>query len=218
MKLEQISQEIKKVWHFLWKEDSVSSWVVNLILAFLVIRFMVYPLLGILLGTSYPIVAVVSESMEHSLYNGVICGQSFEEFQESFDHYWQTCGRWYEEKGISKEEFKQFPFQNGFNKGDVIVLRKADSTNLKIGDILVFQSVKPQPIIHRVVAVTKEQGSSFYQTKGDHNSESISGLGGETKISEDRILGKGLIRIPYLGWVKLIFVEMLKPLGINIEK
>ncbi len=218
MKQEQISRGVRKTWHFLWKEDSISSWAVNLILAFIVIRFMVYPLLGIILGTSYPIVAVVSESMEHSLSDGIICGQSFEELQESFDNYWQICGSWYEQKGISREEFRNFPFHNGFNKGDVIVLRKANSNNLKIGDILVFQSVKPQPIIHRVIAVTKEQGSSFYQTKGDHNSESISGLGGETKISEDRILGKGLIRVPYLGWVKLIFVEIVKPFGIIIQK
>ncbi len=218
MKQEQIFRGIKKIWHFLWKEDSVSSWVVNLILAFLVIRFIVYPLLGIVLGTGYPIVAVVSESMEHSLTKGIICGQSFDELQESFDNYWQICGSWYEERGISKEEFQQFPFHNGFNKGDVIVLRKASSNNLKIGDILVFQSVKPQPIIHRVVAITPDRGNSFYQTKGDHNKESISGLGGETKISKDRILGKGLVRIPYLGWVKLIFVEIVKPFGINIQK
>lgn len=217
-KLGVLKHHSKRIWHFFWNEDTVWSWIANIIVAFLVIRFIVYPLLGIVLGTGFPIVAVVSESMEQGLHQNILCGQQFEEFQESFGNYWQVCGKWYEEQGISKEQFRTFPFQQGFRKGDVIILWRANTENLRRGDILVFQGNRPQPIIHRVVKVWQENENYYYQTKGDHNSNSIDGAMGETKIGEERILGKGLIRIPYLGWVKILFVDAVKPLGIEIQR
>jgi signal peptidase I len=204
--------KLKKIWKFIWDDDSVWSWIVNLVIAFLLIRFIIYPLLAITLGTQFPIVAVVSESMEHGVHNDIICGQSFPEFRDSFDNYWDVCGSWYENRGISKDEFRSFPFKNGFDKGDVIVLWRP--TNIKVGDVLVFRANKAQPIIHRVVNIS----DGFYQTKGDHNSRSISSGLEETKISEDRIYGKGLVRVPYLGWMKILFVEVVRPLGIIIER
>lgn len=214
-KLGKIKHHGKRVWHFLWHEDSLWSWLANIIVAFLLIRYLVYPLLGIILGTSYPIVAVVSESMEHDLYNGNLCGQNPADFRESFDNYWLYCGRWYEEKGITKEQFRQFPFRNGFDKGDVIILWRAGPNNLEAGDILVFEGDRPQPIIHRIVKVKIEENEHFYQTKGDHNRESSPN---EESIEEGRVYGKGVLRVPYLGWLKILFVEAVKPLGITIKR
>lgn len=215
-----LKRHSKRVWRFFWQEDSVWSWIANIIVAFLVIRFAVYPLLGIMLGTGFPIVAVVSESMEQGLHQGILCGQQFDEFGESFDNYWEVCGKWYEQKGITKEQFRQFPFPQGFRKGDVIILWRANEDNLNVGDILVFQGHRPQPIIHRVVKAwpENESGKYFYQTKGDHNSASIDGASGETQIGKERILGKGLLRIPYLGWVKILFVDAVRPFGIEIQR
>ena len=206
----------KKVWNFFWNDDSAWSWIANVIVAFLLIRFLVYPILSVVLGTSYPIVAVVSESMEHGLHNGILCGQQLEEFPQSFDNYWEICGKWYEQRNIPKEDFSTFPFRDGFDKGDVIVLWRAN--HLNVGEVLIFQGGRPQPIIHRVVAITTEDGNTYYQTKGDHNSESIQGGLGETKISKERILGKGILRVPYLGWIKILFVDAVRPLGITIER
>ena len=208
----------KKIWNFLWNDDSGWSWLANIIVAFILIRFILYPLLGILLGTNFPIVAVISESMEHSTHDEVLCAQKFAEFHESFDNYWQVCGNWYEVQGISKEQFLTFPFKNGFDKGDVIILWRANQENIKVGDILVFQSDKPQPIIHRVVKDWEEDSVQYYQTKGDHNKASLTGGQGETRITEERIFGKGVVRIPYLGWIKIIFVDAVKPFGIVIER
>ncbi|MBI2662877.1 signal peptidase I [Candidatus Woesearchaeota archaeon] len=216
--LQFIQYYLKKIWKFFWHEDSALSWLLNIIIAFITIKYLVYPLLGLVLGTSYPIVAVVSESMQHNIHNEMICGQQLSEFKESFDNYWLTCGQWYEQRNITKELFQKFKFQDGFNKGDVIILWRAHPRNIQLGDILIFQSNKPQPIIHRVVAISEENNSTIYQTKGDHNSNSITGTYGETSIAPERILGQGLIKIPYLGWVKIIFVELLRPLGIIIEK
>jgi signal peptidase I len=214
----KIKNYAKKFWHFFWVDESIWSWILNIIVAFVLIKFIVYPLLGLMLGTSYPIVAVVSESMEHGLHEKVICGQHFDEFKYSFDNYWNACGNWYDSVDISKNEFQQFPFKNGFEKGDVIILWRAEPTKISVGDVIVFQGNKPQPIIHRVVKLWPEDGNYYFQTKGDHNSASITGNLGETKISRERIYGKGIIRLPYLGWVKILFVDAMKPLGINIEK
>lgn len=209
-------QHLKKAWHFFWHDDSFTSFAINIVAAFLVIFFVVYPLLGLALGTSFPIVAVISESMEHGLHKGKICDVYTQEFKESFDNYWKACGSWYEEQGITKEQFQDFPFNQGFNKGDVIVLWRAH--NVEVGDILIFQGQLPQPIIHRVVKVWEEEGKHYYQTKGDHNPGTISGPNGEEKISEERIYGKGVLRLPYLGWVKIIFVELVRFFGWNIQR
>jgi hypothetical protein len=106
----------------------------------------------------------------------------------------------------------------------VIILWRSDQKNTKVGDILVFRGNRPQPIIHRIVRRGQEEGESkkesiiYYQTKGDHNSNSIEGDFGETRIGEERIIGKGVLRIPYLGWIKILFVEAVRPLGINIQR
>jgi signal peptidase I len=218
VKLGKLKHHSKKVWDFFWNEDSVSSWIANIIIAFIIIRFIVYPVLGAVLGTSFPIVAVVSESMEHGLHNDILCGQKFNEFHESFDNYWEVCGEWYEDKGISKEQFSKFKMKNGFNKGDVIILSRANINNIKLGDILVFQANKPQPIIHRVIKIWEKNGKTYYQTKGDHNSNSISNGLEENKIDQERIYGKSILRIPYLGWMKILFVDAVRPFGINIER
>ncbi|MDP3734696.1 MAG: hypothetical protein Q8R37_05700 [Nanoarchaeota archaeon] len=219
MKRNQEPQSLpKRLWHFIWNDDSIWSWLANIIVAFLLIRFIIYPVLGVLLGTSFPIVAVISESMEHGIHDNVLCGEYREQFHESFDNYWDFCGNWYEAKGISRTEFQRFPFRNGFNKGDVIILWRANDRNLDVGDVLVFQGNRPQPIIHRIVKSYTDEGEQFYQTKGDHNKEMLTGSYGETRIDQERIFGKGILRIPYLGWIKIIFVDAVKPFGINIQR
>ena len=205
-----------KAWRFFWHEDSVLSWIANLVVAFIVIRYAVYPILGLVLGTSFPIVAVISESMEHGLDKGRLCGADLPEFHDSFDNYWRICGSWYDNRDISKEQFMKFPIRNGFDKGDVIILWRADKVD--VGDILVFQGNRPQPIIHRVVKVWDNEGVTYYQTKGDHNSNSIGNPLHEREIHPDRVYGKAILRVPYLGWVKILFVDLVRPLGINIER
>ena len=216
--MEKKWKHLRKGWNFFWHDDSLASWAANVVIAFLIIKFILYPLLGLILGTSFPIVAVISESMEHGLHEGKLCGNDYSTFKESFDNYWDACGKWYEDQGITKEQFRDFPFSQGFNKGDVIVLWRANRNNIEVGDVLIFQGSKPQPLIHRVVKVWEEDGQRYYQTKGDHNSGTISGNGGEEQISEARIYGQGSFRAPYFGWVKILFVDLVRPLGWNIQR
>jgi len=98
--------------------------------------------------------------------------------------------------------------KNGFNKGDIIVLKGEDPGDLAVGDIIVFQSSRPDPIIHRIVKKWDVGGVYYFQTKGDHNENSYASLG-EDEIHEDRIIGKAIIRAPFLGWIKIGAVKLL---------
>ena len=208
----QLKTILKKTWDFVWHSNSIWSWLVNIILAFILIKFIVYPLLGLILSTSHPIVAVVSESMEH---NG------------NFDSWWLQQQAWYEKQGISKEAFQDFPYKNGFNKGDIMVLYGKKVDKIEVGDILVFNSRQPNPIIHRLVKKWYQDGQYHFQTKGDHNPNSIQNyvnsqgrsvspdypgaikILDETDIPEEKIIGVGVIKIPFLGWIKIIFTDYL---------
>ena len=174
----------KKIWHFIWKEDSLASWAVNIILAFILVKFVIYPGLGFLLKTSYPVVAVVSGSMEH---NGL-----------SFDKWWESRESEYKGYGIKKEDFEKFPLKGGFNKGDIIILYGIKTENARIGDVIVYANERYKyPIIHRVV-----EKNGYFKTRGDHNPVD------DGNIDYSKYLGKAYIRIPYLGWVKILATQV----------
>ena len=177
----------KRIYRFIFQDDSIWSWIVNVILAFLIVKFLVYPGLALILGTQLPLVAVISGSMDHE---GM-----------TFDTWWEENAEWYEEQGISKEMFDNYKFTNGFNKGDVMVLVGAD--NLELGDVMVYDSGSYNyPIIHRVTFINEEE--SLYQLKGDHNSVEDPDL-----VEESQILGKAVLRVPWLGWLKIWFAELI---------
>jgi signal peptidase I len=201
-----------KTWYFIWHDNSLLSWVVNVILAFVLIKFIIYPGAGLIMGTKLPVVAVVSESMEH---------------RGSFENWWAspavcdtsrcTQSEWYASRNITKDDFIHFPFKSGFNKGDIMVIIGDDPQDIRVGDIIVYQARKEYPIIHRVVKAWPEGDSYVFATKGDHNEQQIVCpqelwyAGGcdldERYISQDKVYGKAAVRIPWLGWVKLGAVE-----------
>jgi len=178
---------LKKIWKFLWYDDSVLSWIVSIILAFLIVKFIIYPGLGLVLGTGYPVVAVVSSSMHH---------------ESNFNEWYNKKGEWYNRYDYTKEQIKEWSFSNGFNKGDIMVLKGAK--NIEIGDVIVFNGNSNNPIIHRVVFI----GDNYYQTKGDNNMDSFQQLG-ETNIKKEQIIGKAVLRIPFLGYIKILFTDII---------
>jgi len=180
-----------KAWYFIWEDDSLLSWLVNIVLAFILVKFLIYPGLGLLFGTSYPVVAVVSSSMEHN---------------EAFEGWWEQNKDWYSEKGITKEDFQNFPFHNGFNEGDIMVLFGSKPENIKTGHVIVYESHPDYPpIIHRVTSSGQEGITTYFNTKGDNNR-----IPDKEKIGEEKFLGKAVLRIPYLGWVKIMFTNLVK--------
>jgi signal peptidase I len=109
--------------------------------------------------------------------------------------------------------FESFPLRNGFNKGDIIVLVGSTHENTAVGDIIVFRTGKPDPIIHRVVAWWTEGDKRFYMTKGDNyktNQLPIrNAIIDETRITENQVIGRALFKIPFLGYIKIWFVDFI---------
>lgn len=187
---------IKHFWNFL-KKDTWQSWLVSLILIVVIIKFVFFPLLSLLTGTSLPLVVVESCSMYHDTGN--------------IDTWWTNNGAWYSTRNITLQDFKKFSLTNGLNKGDIILVLGAK--NPKPGQIIIFApnrgSIANHPIIHRVIS------TSPLGTKGDNNFGQLvpannPELIDETSIQQNQIVGKAVFRIPYLGWIKLIFFEFSK--------
>lgn len=176
----------KKIWKYLQK-DTWDSWLVSLILVFILIKFVFFPLLSLATGSSLPLVVVESCSMYHGT---------------NFDDWWFKNSAWYEENNISKSDFESFKSKNGLNKGDVIITWGYGKYSK--GDIIIFAAQTQYPLIHRIIS---DEGLS---TKGDHN---FGQLEIERNIQPEQVIGKAALRIPAIGWLKLIFFEPFKPSG-----
>ena len=173
----------RRFWRFL-HEDSWYSWIVSLILIVIFIKFVFFPLLSLLTGSSLPLVVIESCSMYH---------------ESNFDEWWDKNAAWYEARNISKEDFKSFNYKNGLNKGDIILV--TGWGEYEKGDVIIFNAATAHPIIHRIVDVNP------LATKGDHN---LNQLDIEKNINEENIIGKASFRLPFVGWVKLAIFELLR--------
>ena len=169
-------------------EDSWYSFFVSLILIVIVIKFVFFPVLAFVTGTSLPLVVVESCSMYHD---------------SSFNLWWDESRGWYENKEIDKTDFESYSFKNGINKGDIIFV--VGDKNIEKGEVIIFIGGTKYPIIHRVVSI------DFLSTKGDNNNDQLPG-GIEQNIDSNKVLGRAVFRVPYLGWVKLIFFDFFKPI------
>ena len=192
-------KEIKKHWNKItegWKGYVIYA------LAGIMLAYLINTILGFVLHTDLPVVAVASSSMTHKPVNGMVCGRMVTNYNSDFDDWWEICGDTYREFNITKSEFKKFPFPNGFQMGDVPIIK--GSKVYKVGDIIVY-SIKEGsvPIIHRIVAVNPD---GTYQTKGDHNAGQ---LPYEKRVKKSQIHGKVIGVIPCIGWVKVGLMKMV---------
>jgi len=173
----------EKVLGFL-QEDSWASFGVTLLLAFVIIKFIFFPGLSLITGTSLPLVIVESCSMYHH--------------EDGFDNTFESDV--YGDFGISIEDTANWIFQNGFSKGDVIFV--VGAKNIEVGDVIIFNGGAQHPLIHRVV-----KADEIYSTKGDNYKTNAKQLDSEKSISEEQLIGKALFKVPFIGWAKLIFFE-----------
>lgn len=197
----------KRFWFIVWKDDSLKGWIISIIFLIILIRFIFFPLLSLTTGTSLPLVIVESCSMYHK--NNLL---------SNFNDWWGNHTFKYLEIGISKEAFSKFPFRKGFNKGDILFVTGVKPQNVKVGDVIIYNSGSNYinaPIIHRVISIKNESGKYFFSTEGDANNGQVVDLSGrnvEVNISGSQIVGEPRAKIlPYLGWIKLIFFEKSKP-------
>jgi len=176
-----------KTWNFLIHEDTVYSFIADAILILIIGKFILFPGLGLIFGNDFPIVAVISGSMDHH--------------NAEFDEWWAENNRYYDYFNISESDFNDFYVNNGFEKGDVLIIKSIPEAELEIGDVIVYSvPYRADPIIHRIVSFDP------IETKGDANQGQISF---ETSIPYNQVHGKAVFIVPYIGWVKVGAMEVL---------
>ncbi|MEM1545661.1 MAG: signal peptidase I [Candidatus Methanomethylicia archaeon] len=94
-------------------------------------------------------------------------------------------------------------------KGDYVICIGVKAENIEVGDIIIFNLPYKSNIIHRVVNKTKDSNGNWrFLTKGDNNnSPDENPYNIETWIREKDIVGKVVLKIPYIGWITLIAHE-----------
>lgn len=197
-----------KVWHFLWEDDSAWSWIVSLILAFIIVKFIFFPLLSLTLGSSLPLVVIESSSMHHegSLFKD-ITGIAITS-NDKLEQWWADGnGGWYKDRNITLQDAETWRYGWGMDKGDIVVVKGTKAENLKLGDVIIFDAGQSNPIIHRIVKIEEQNGTRTFSTKGDNNPGQ---LPFEQSIKGNQILGKAVLRINKIGWIKLVFVEIYR--------
>lgn len=93
------------------------------------------------------------------------------------------------------------------NVYDVILdTRVDDINNIKVGDVITFISSgnlsAGMTITHRVVEILDTKDGLRFRTKGDNNQSPDAAL-----VIPDNVLGKTLLKIPYLGRVQFLLAE-----------
>lgn len=188
---------LKKFWDIVWRDDSLKGWLISLIFLFIVIKGIFFPLMSLATGTSLPLVIVESCSMYHD--NNLL---------SDTNEWWTIHENKYSTYQITKDQFLDFPFKKGFNKGDILFITGAKASELEMGDIIIFNANYRNPVIHRIISIQREENEYIFGTIGDNNNGQIEF---EKRIGEHQVVGKAQINIaPYIGWGKLIFFERLR--------
>lgn len=139
--------------------------------------FLIYFILQLALNTSAPMVVVVSGSMEPAMYKGDLLFL----------------------QGVDPEDLEEGTIED--KDGDVIVY---DARGL-------WSGAPDDPIVHRIVDKWENSSGWWFITKGDANSH-VDGYDEDDHpngipIPEDRVIGKVVGRIPYIGWVKIALAD-----------
>jgi len=89
--------------------------------------------------------------------------------------------------------------------GSVVIVKPSKS--YKVGDVITFGEIgkNKTPISHRIHKINDNNGQRSYVTKGDTNNSPDS-----NEVSEDKIIGKVILTVPYVGYA---VATAKKPLG-----
>lgn len=95
--------------------------------------------------------------------------------------------------------------------GDVLIFMIYPPSNQKIYDYLFFSVYDPLPWSHRAISKAEINGTYYFLTKGDANAFPDQNPSLPTTwVSEDRVIGRVIYSVPYLGypflWFKNIYV------------
>jgi signal peptidase I len=182
----------------LWKNEYFQTVVVISLIALAVFGFWFGS--QVVLNTSYPALAVVSGSM---------CIPQND-----------ACDGWFH------------PFSQTLHIGDLIIVQGVDPTDLNTdypnSDIIVFH--KPENpdelIVHRIVAEEERNSTLYFYTKGDGNSRvkwpeipqpsDYDPWNDRKGVPENLVVGKVVMRIPWVGHIALFMNPRQNPWGLPI--
>jgi signal peptidase len=83
-----------------------------------------------------------------------------------------------------------------FSTGDLVVAKKVDVKNVKVGDIITFRW-NTSLATHRIAEVIKDKdGSTSFKTKGDNNNAVDVEV-----LKQSYVVGEYVFRIPFIGYV-----------------
>ena len=127
--------------------------------------------------------------------------------------YGWTCNGW-----LSLDH----PFAQTLHKGDIIIIQAVNPADLNANypnsDIIVYENpTNPTstPIVHRIVATYKVNGTIYFQTKGDGNGDQWPAVPTSSQydsnifyhngvgVPQNLVEGKVVMRIPWFGWITL---------------
>jgi len=147
--------------------------------------FFVNTVVGFSLSTNFPVVAIISPSMEH--------GVNIET-----THY-----RWLEENlGYDRKTIDSWPFSNGFYVGDLGIVK--GEKEYKVGEVIVYKVPGQKlPVIHRIIKINED---GTYMTKGDNNPGL---LPFERSVKREQVEGRVIFIIPKIGYLKVIAAWLL---------
>ena len=170
----------------LWKNEYFQTIITVLLVVVIVFGF--WYSFQLALNTQYPALAVVSGSM---------C-----RVQDG------RCDGW------------SHPFAPTLHKGDLIIVQGINPKALRVGDIIVyhrplFSSSDPgELIVHRIIEVENNttNGLVYFETKGDANSGPDpfdydyrgTDYAWHGKISENLVVGRVIMRIPWIGHMAIL--------------
>jgi signal peptidase I len=96
------------------------------------------------------------------------------------------------------------PFERTLHVGDLIIIQGVNVSDIYAapypnGTIIVFhQMYGDELIVHRAIEKRVENAEVYYVTKGDGNS------GPDQPLPADRVVGKVILRIPWIGHLALL--------------
>jgi signal peptidase I len=114
------------------------------------------------------------------------------------------------------------PFEQTLHVGDIIVIQNVNPADLNANypnsDVIVYENpTNPTatPIVHRIVEKYKDNGTLYFQTKGDGNGQKWPKIPSHQEydsltlwstgqgVPQNHVIGKVVMRIPYFGWITL---------------
>jgi signal peptidase len=86
-----------------------------------------------------------------------------------------------------------------FNPGDIAIVAKVSSDNIKLGDIIEYRT-ETINIVHRVIKIEKD---GYFITKGDANNTA------DTEPVDPRnVTGKVVFNVPKVGWISIAVKQL----------